>query len=207
MQPKGKLPRSLASALARHFEAAGMPLEAARYRLEAGRWAAKLAAYEEAIAHLERGLALLEGVPASRERLRLELRLCMAMGTPAMLQRGWQAPAYTRALERLSDLTQHPDLQDDPQRLTALSVLALSTGWSADPERSGRVGEQLLDWPRGRPRTATSRPSCWGTGRWASATGCGDSLSPRANTWPALWPCTTRKPTVPWAGWWQRTRA
>ena len=69
----------------------------------------------------------------------------MAMGTPLMLQRGWQAPAYRRALERVADLVQHPGLQDDPQRLTALSVLALSTGWSADPQRTGRVGEQLLD--------------------------------------------------------------
>jgi DNA-binding SARP family transcriptional activator len=130
--------------LAWHYEEAGLVLEAARCRLEAGRWAANLVAYQEAIAHLERGLALLEGLPASRERLRLELRLCMAIGTPAMLERGWQAPAYRRALERLSDLTQHPDLQDDPQCLTALGALALSAGWSADAERSGRVGEQLL---------------------------------------------------------------
>jgi DNA-binding SARP family transcriptional activator len=137
-------PPALAPALARHFEAAGMPLEAARYRLEAGRWAAHLVAYDEAIAHLERGLALLDGVAPSRERLRLELVLCMAMDTPAMLQRGWQAPAYTRALERLSELIQHPDLRDDPQRLTGLSVLALSMGWSAHPESSSRAGDQLL---------------------------------------------------------------
>jgi adenylate cyclase len=130
--------------LARHYEQAGRLLEAARYRLEAGRWAVRLAALDEAISHLERGLALLEGIPASRERLRLELALCMAMGAPTMLKGGWQAPAYIRALERLSDLVQHPELEDDPQRLTALSVLALSTGWSADPERSSRVGDQLL---------------------------------------------------------------
>ncbi len=130
--------------LARHFEAAGMSLAAARYRLEAGRRAAKLVAYEEAIAHLERGLALLEGMAASPERRRLELRLCMAMCTPVMLQRGWQAPACTRVLERVADLILHPDLQNDPERLTALSALALSTGWSADPERTRRVGEQLL---------------------------------------------------------------
>jgi adenylate cyclase len=140
----GERSLALAPDLARHYEAAGLPLEAARYRLEAGQWAARLAAHDEAIAHLERGLALLEGMPASRERLRLELALRMAMGAPAMLQGGWQTPAYTRALERLSDLVQLPELEDDPQRLTALSVLALSTGWSANPERSGRVGEQLL---------------------------------------------------------------
>jgi DNA-binding SARP family transcriptional activator/tetratricopeptide (TPR) repeat protein len=131
--------------LARHFEEAGRVLDSARYRLEAGRWAAKLAAYEEAIAHLERGLALLQSVTASRERLGLELHLCMAIGMSAMLQKGWQAPAHARALERLANLIQHPDLQDDPQRLTALTVLALSAGWSADPERTGRVGQQLLD--------------------------------------------------------------
>jgi DNA-binding SARP family transcriptional activator len=130
--------------LAQHFEAAGLSLEAARYRLGAGRWAVRLVAYDEAIGHLERGLALLDGVAASPERLRLELSLCLALAIPAMLRRGWQAPAYTRTLGRLSELTQHPDLRDDPQRLTALTVLAQTITWSADPERGLRVGDQLL---------------------------------------------------------------
>jgi DNA-binding SARP family transcriptional activator len=136
---------ALAPELARHFEAAGMPLEAARYRLEAGRWSVRVVAYEEAIAHLECGLALLEGVPASRERLRLELALLLALVNPAVLQQGFQSPTVKRALARLFELGQHPDLQDDPQRLTALVLLALASSWSADPERGQRVGEQLLD--------------------------------------------------------------
>jgi DNA-binding SARP family transcriptional activator len=148
----GEQPLALAPELARHFEAAGMALEAARHRLGAGGQAVRLVAYGEAIAHLERGLALLEGVAASRERLRLELALCLALVNPAMLGRGWQAPAYARALERLSDLTQHPDLQDDPQRLVALTVLAFAVTWSADPERGGRVGEQLLGLVQGDDR-------------------------------------------------------
>ena len=135
----------LAPDLARHYEVAGLPLEAARCRLAAGQWAARLMAYDEAIAHLERGLALLEGAPASPERLRLELALCLALIAPAMLRQGWRAPASTRALERLSDLTQHPNLQSDPQRFTAMTVLAQATSWSADPERGRRLGEQLLD--------------------------------------------------------------
>ena len=143
-QAEGERPRALALELARHFEAADLPLEAARQRLEAGRWAAQLAAYDEAIAHLERGLALLESVAPSCERLRLELALWVAMVNPALLRQGWQAPTFTRALERLSDLTQHPELQGDPQRLAALTVLALMTTWSAGPERGQRVGEQLL---------------------------------------------------------------
>ena len=131
--------------LARHYEEAGLILEAARYRLEAGRWAARLAAYDEATRHFEHGLALLEHAAPSRDRLRLELGLWMAMSTPVMMQQGLQAPAYTRALDRVSDLVQYPDLQDDPQRLAALTVLALSAGWSARPDRSGQVGQQLLD--------------------------------------------------------------
>jgi DNA-binding SARP family transcriptional activator/tetratricopeptide (TPR) repeat protein len=141
---EGEQPQALAPNLARHYERAGMPLEAARQRLAAGQWAAKLVAYEEAIAHLQRGLALLEDVPSSPERLRIELDLCTAISTPVMLQRGWEAPVHAWALERLSELCQHPQLQDDSRCVTALSVLSLASGWSADPERAQRVGEQLL---------------------------------------------------------------
>ena len=53
-------PRELAPELARHFEAAAMPLQAAHYRLDAGRWAARLVAYDEALVHLQHGVSLLE---------------------------------------------------------------------------------------------------------------------------------------------------
>jgi adenylate cyclase len=152
-QPAGAQPatgslQTLAPELARHYEAAGLLLEAAQQRLEAGRWAAQLVAYDEALAHLERGLALLGEVPVSQARLTLELALWTAIVNPALLRQGWHSPTFTQALERLSDLTQHPELQDDPQRLTALTVVALMTTWSADPERGRRVGEQLLSLPQ-----------------------------------------------------------
>jgi tetratricopeptide (TPR) repeat protein len=150
-RPEEERPPALAPELARHFEAAGLLLEAARHHLDAGRWAARLVAYEEATAHLERGLALLEGVAASGERLRLELALCSALVNPQWLRRGWKAPAY-QALQRLSDLTQHPDLQDDPQRLAALTVLAQATTTSAGPERGRWVGEELLRLAQGDSR-------------------------------------------------------
>ncbi len=142
--PPGAVAQALAPELARHYEAAAMPLEAARWRLAAGQWAIRLVAYDEAVAHLERGLALLEDLSPSPEGLRLELGLHLALIMPVSLRSGWQAPLATRALERLFLLVQHPDLQDEPQRRDALSVLALATGWSADPERGRRVGEQLL---------------------------------------------------------------
>jgi adenylate cyclase len=125
-----------------------LPLEAARQRLEAGRWATRLVAYDEAIAHLERGLALLERLAPTTERLRLESALCLALVNPTLLRQGWRAPAYRRALERLSELAQHPALKDDPHRLAALTVLAVLTNWSADPERARQLGEQLLNLHR-----------------------------------------------------------
>jgi adenylate cyclase len=137
-------PATLARELARHYEAASLPLEAARQRLEAGRWAARLVAYDDAIAHLERGLALLEAVPASPERLRLELALCLAILMPSFQRRGWETQVAVQTLERLADLTQRPELEDDPQRLTALVVLAHGSTWSARPERGLQVGKQLL---------------------------------------------------------------
>ncbi|MEJ2737508.1 MAG: AAA family ATPase, partial [Anaerolineae bacterium] len=135
---------ALAPDLARHFEAAGMPMQATRYRLEAGRWSMRLVAYDEAIAHLEHGLALLQRVETSPEQLRLELELCLSLVNPLVLQRGFQTPILEQTLARLFELTQHPSLKDDPQRLTALVLLGLASSWSADPERGQRVGEQLL---------------------------------------------------------------
>jgi tetratricopeptide (TPR) repeat protein len=72
------------------------------------------------------------------------LALCSALVNPAWLEGGWKAPTFTRALERLSRLVQDPALQDDPQRLAALTILAAATTGAADPARGRLVGEQLL---------------------------------------------------------------
>lgn len=134
--------------LARHAEAAGLPLRAAGYCLEAGLQAVQLVAYEEAVAHLTRGLGLLRGVAPSREQLRLELSLWVSLVNPALLRGGWHGSMFRQGLGRLSDLVRHPDLQDAPERVTALAAVALALIWSADPERGQRVGEQLLDLGR-----------------------------------------------------------
>jgi DNA-binding SARP family transcriptional activator/tetratricopeptide (TPR) repeat protein len=136
--------QALAPELARHYEAAGLPLEAAWQRLEAGRWAAALVAYDDAIAHLEHGLEVLDGVPASGEGLHLRLALCLALVNPVMLRQGWRGPGYERVRGLLSRLAQCPELQGDPQCLAALAMLAMLAAWSADPEGGRRVGEQLL---------------------------------------------------------------
>ena len=131
--------------LAQHYAEANAPLKAARYYLAAGRWAVRLAAYDEAVTTLKQGLAQMERIADSRDRLHLELGLYTTMTMPLMMQQGLNSPAYMQALARLSELVQHPDLQDSSQRLAALTVLALSAGWSANPDRIERVGQQLLD--------------------------------------------------------------
>ena len=158
----------LAPELARHFDEASMPLQAARYRLEAGRWAARLVAHDEALVHLHRGLALLEQVAPSSERLHLELALWVAMANPAALQGGWRAPVFSEALTHLAELIDHPELADDPVRLVAQMMLALSNTWMADPERGWRGGEQLLSLARQGDRQSLYARL---TGRWPTALG------------------------------------
>jgi hypothetical protein len=170
----------------------------------------RLAAHDGAITHLERGLALLEGVPSSRERLHLELALCLALVNPVVLQQGFQSATLKRALARLFELTQHPDLQDDPQRFTTLVVLAHASTMSADPGRGQRVGEQLLELA---PTAASEQAqdddrqslmlAHWvlGHSHWLQ----GQLVSAREHLGQAR-PCTSWKPGVPcaccWAGTW-----
>jgi tetratricopeptide (TPR) repeat protein len=71
-------PPALAVSLARHFEAAGMPLPAARALHDAGRQAMALSAQREALNHFDHGLALLAGEPPSKERAELQRLLGLA---------------------------------------------------------------------------------------------------------------------------------
>ena len=135
---------ALAPRLALHFEAAGLADRAVSYYLQAGRRAARLAAHEDAIGHLTRGLALLDGLPDSPERVRLKLDLQLTVISPYAFTRGYLAPEWTRALERVYEISQHLMLADSPQRGLALATMAFFATWSAEPDRARQVGEQFL---------------------------------------------------------------
>ena len=135
---------ALAPRLAWHFEMAGLLDRAATYSLQAGRRAARLAAHEDAIGHLTRGIALLDGLPDSPERVRLKLDLQLTVISPYAFARGYLAPEWTRALERVYEISQHPMLADSPQRGLALAAMAFFATWSAEPDRARQVGEQFL---------------------------------------------------------------
>ena len=74
----------IAVQLARHFEVAGFALQAAHYHVVAARHATRLAASAEALSHLSHGRALLQALPVSVERVRLELDLQIAAVRPLL---------------------------------------------------------------------------------------------------------------------------
>lgn len=89
-----------AARLAHHFEAAGLFDKAIMYLTQAGAQAYQISAPAEAIGLYRRGLVLLERLPASEARDRLELDLQMGLDMPLFADRGWGAPERATALER-----------------------------------------------------------------------------------------------------------
>jgi predicted ATPase len=99
--------------LAHHYTLAGLTKRAIDYWQRAGGRAAKRSANVEAAAHLTRGLALIQDLPQSEDRLRLEIQFQTAIGVTMMATKGWGAPevlqAYSAAkilCERLGDSSQ-----------------------------------------------------------------------------------------------------
>ena len=96
--------------LAHHHTLAGLTKQAIDYWQRAGGRAAKRSANVEAAAHFARGLTLIQDLPQSEDRLRLEIQFQTAIGVTMMATKGWGAPeviqAYSAAkilCERLGD--------------------------------------------------------------------------------------------------------
>ena len=96
--------------LAHHYTLAGLTKQAIDYWQRAGGRAARRSANLEAAAHFARGLTLIQDLPQSEDRLRLEIQFQTAIGVTMMATKGWGAPevlqAYSAAkvlCERLGD--------------------------------------------------------------------------------------------------------
>ncbi len=86
--------------LAHHYTSAGRTDRAIPYWRRAGERASARSANLEAIAHLTKGLELIEREPATPERDREELALCLALGPALMAARGYAAPEVARIYVR-----------------------------------------------------------------------------------------------------------
>ena len=99
---QGEKPLGLAPKLARHYEAAGMPLQAARALHDAGRGAMRVAAYRQALDNFDHGLSLLAGVPPSPERAEIARLLDLAKLGPQRNLEGYTSASLVRAYAQAS---------------------------------------------------------------------------------------------------------
>ncbi len=82
--------------LAHHYTEAGVTEQAIAYWSQAGRRAVDRTASAEAIAHVEKGLVLLEALPVSDSRVRMEIELRTVMGIALVHTMGGTTDEYER---------------------------------------------------------------------------------------------------------------
>ncbi len=92
--------------LAYHYTHAGLPKWAIPKWKEAGDRALIRSANSEAIGHLTQGLDLLEGLPESPERDKMELAMQLGLGQAYSITKGWGSEEVTKACQRAIPLAQ-----------------------------------------------------------------------------------------------------
>ena len=100
--------------LAYHCQAAGDAENAVHYLIKAAKLSARRSGFVEAIAQLQGALALLDAQPKSRARMRLELRVHVALGGVYAEHRGFSSAAcgeaFATALELCHALGEAPEI-------------------------------------------------------------------------------------------------
>jgi class 3 adenylate cyclase/predicted ATPase len=90
--------------IAYHLENAGRSPEAIHYWGKAGEQAARHAANREAIEHFHRALSLLQTLPESPQRQRVELTVLSQLAPALMSVHGWSAREVGEVVERAADV-------------------------------------------------------------------------------------------------------
>ena len=104
--------------VAHHYTEAGLAAQAVPYWQRAGQRAIERSANIEAISHLTRGLAVLQTLPETPQRTQQELTLQLALGTPLVMIKGYEAPEVEQAYTRAQELCQQ--VGDSSQRFSVL---------------------------------------------------------------------------------------
>lgn len=128
--------------LAHHYTEAGLHAQAVDYWLRAGHRASERSAYIEAIEHYTSGLKSLPELPDTPERTRHELHLQTALGSALRTMRSMGDPDVERAYRRVLELC--AQLEDEPQRLRALTGLAMVYIARGEPQIACELSEQLF---------------------------------------------------------------
>jgi DNA-binding SARP family transcriptional activator len=137
----GDLDRN-ATLLADQYGKAGEPRRAIRYHLVAADQAAALFANSDSVQHYTKGLELLRGLPAGRDRDRLELDLRHGMSAPLNAQHGYASHRLRRELERSAELAER--IADDNRLLLSLAGLFAVRFVQGDIAESFRIAERSL---------------------------------------------------------------
>lgn len=116
--------------LARHFQEAGIAEKAVHYLYKAGNKAVHLSANDEAVAHYKKALSLLQELPETPERNKLELTLQLALTVPIQASKGFASPELERAVTRSRELCRKID---DPN-LIFTALVQLQLFYSTRPE-------------------------------------------------------------------------
>jgi DNA-binding NtrC family response regulator/predicted ATPase len=116
--------------------------KALRYLREAGTKALMRSANAEAIAFFTQGLDLVQRLPATRERLRQEMELLLALGQAHQAAKGLAAAEAEKAYSRARDLAER--VGERTELFRALWGLWLYTSWRGRLGASRRIAEELL---------------------------------------------------------------
>lgn len=129
--------------LAHHWTEAGVAEKAVHYRQKAGERALARSATIEAVAHLTMGRDLLQSLPGSDERRRVELDFQIALGAAMSATRGMGAMETAQAYERARELC--VQLGEEQRQIPVLQGLWSSHNARAEMGAARLAAAQLLE--------------------------------------------------------------
>jgi DNA-binding SARP family transcriptional activator/tetratricopeptide (TPR) repeat protein len=133
----------VAPQLARHFQEAGIAEKAVEYLRQAGERAVRMSAHEEAVAHFRQALALLESLPHTPERDRMELVLQVGLVASLHIVKGYGDPELDRIYARARELCRQAG--ETPQLMPVLGLLTTALGNRGEQRAACEVAQQHLD--------------------------------------------------------------
>lgn len=134
--------------IAHHFTYAGLPDEAIAWWKTAGEWAINRSAYAEAALNLGKAIALADGLAASVEQRRLQLKLQVAYGQVMIASRGYAAPEAVAAFKKARQLA--GAIEDAAERYSVYHGLWASSHIRGDLTLMREISQAFLQEVAGR---------------------------------------------------------